>query len=369
MLAQARRAVTIALLGLVPLPPQPAGVAWPTGEWPTGELPAGAGDKLEPLLAVTQQKLPGLGETRAVVIIQHGKLVAEKYAPGFGADMPLLSWSMAKSVTQALLGIAVRQGLVDIDKPMGNPHWQPSDRRAAIPWRNWINMIDGQHYEEIGKPNAGDASRMLYGEGRRDVAAFGATLPLIHDPGTFWNYNSAGINLISDALARVLAPNTVGAERRSRMIAVLRDELFQPIGMKSAQPEFDAAGNFVGSAWVYATARDWAKFGLLYLRDGVWDGRRILPEGWVDFARAKTPADNSNVYGAGFWITPDDKGKPYAAVTPNGPRDLFLAEGHEGQVVVIVPSKDLVIVRLGLFQDAKGFHALGEWLEKILALF
>ena len=269
MLAQARRAVTIALLGLVPLPPQPAGVAWPTAGWPTGELPPGVGDKLEPLLAVTQQKLPSLGETRAVVIIQHGKLVAEKYAPGFGPDMPLLSWSMAKSVTQALLGIAVRKGLVDVDKPMGNPRWATTDRRNAIPWRQWINMIDGQQYAEIGQPNAGDAARMLYGEGRRDVAAFGATLPLIHDPGTFWNYNSAGINLISDALARVLAPNTTGAERRLRMSAVLRDELFQPIGMTSAQPEFDAAGNFVGSAWVYATARDWAKFGLLYLRDGV----------------------------------------------------------------------------------------------------
>jgi CubicO group peptidase (beta-lactamase class C family) len=369
MLSQARRAVTIAMLGLVPLPPQPADTPWPTTAWPTGPLPAGVGDKLEAALAVTTQKAPPLGETRAVVIIHHGKLVAEKYAPGYGPDMPLLSWSMAKSVTQALMGIAVKKGLIDIDKPMGNPRWAAGDRRNAIPWRQWINMVDGQSYREIGQANAGDAGRMLYGEGRLDVAGFGAGLPLVHEPGSFWNYNSAGINLISDALSRAFAPNTSGKEKRAKMAAVLRDELFAPIGMTTAQPEFDAAGNFVGSAWVYATARDWAKFGLLYLRDGMWDGKRILPEGWVDFARSKTPAENSNVYGAGFWITPDGPGKPYDAITPHGPKDLFLAEGHEGQVVVIVPSKDLVIVRLGHFNDAGGFHALGEWLERILPLF
>ena len=154
------------------------------------------------------------------------------------------------------------------------------------------------------------------------------------------------------------------------MAVVLREELFGPIGMRSAQPEFDDAGNFVGSALVYATARDFARFGLLYLRDGVWAGRRILPEGWVDFARTKTPADNSDVYGAGFWITPPSgRGKPYLALVQQGPRDLFVAEGHEGQLIVIVPSKDLVVVRLGRLDDRIGWGALGEWVEKVVALF
>src|SRR5207302_9157881 len=168
--------------------------------------------------------------------------------------------------------------------------------RAAIPWHWWLNMVDGQDYKEIGviDQTRNDAARMLYGPGRRDVSGYGVGLPLIHPPGSYWNYNSAGINLIAAALGRAFAPGvTAPAERRARVAAVLHDELFAPIGMTSAQPEFDSTGNFIGSALVYATARDWARFGLLYLRDGVWDGKRILPEGWVDFARTKTPADNS----------------------------------------------------------------------------
>lgn len=175
------------------LPPQPEGVPWPTLSWPTGPLPDGAADRLNRALALVGARDPKLGETRAVVVIHHGRLVAERYAPGFGPDTPLVSWSMAKSVTQALLGIAVRKGLVDIDKPMGNPHWKADDPRAAIPWRQWINMTDGQEYQEIGvvDPTLNDAATMLYGRGRQDVAAFAASLPLIHPPGTHWNYNSA----------------------------------------------------------------------------------------------------------------------------------------------------------------------------------
>lgn len=354
------------------LPPQPPGVPWPTIEWPTGPLPLGVADRLDRALALVGAHDPKLGETRAVVVIHHGRLVAERYAPGFTPDTPLVSWSMAKSVTQALLGIEVRKGLVDIDKPMGNPRWAPDDPRASIPWRHWINMTDGQDYHEIGvvDPTLNDAASMLYGRGRRDVAGFAAALPLIHTPGTYWNYNSAGINLITDALTRVLAPNAPPAERRARVAGELRDELFGPLGMTSAQPEFDSTGLFLGSALVYATARDWARFGLLYLRDGVWEGRRILPEGWVDFARTKTPAENSDVYGAGFWVTPAvGRGKPQAAFAPNGPRDIFLAQGHEGQIVVVVPSKDLVLVRLGLFDDFVGWSPLGEWAVGIINLF
>jgi CubicO group peptidase (beta-lactamase class C family) len=393
MLSDARRAVTSlalpALLGLVAmsaasatvafaapplraLPPQPADVPWPAAAWPTG-LPAGVDvERLEHALAVVATKQPRLGETRAVVIIQHGKLVAERYLPGFGPDTALLSWSMAKSITHALLGIAVRRGLVDIDTPMGNPRWAASDPRAAIPWRQWSNMIDGQDYHEIGEdaPTRNDAARMLYGVGRLDIAGFAASLPLAHPPGTHWNYNSAGVNLIAEALGRVLAPGGSPLERRTRLTAVLADELFGPLGMTSAQPEFDATGTFAGSALVYATARDWARFGLLYLRGGVWQTRRILPEGWVDFARTKTPVEDCDVYGAGWWVTPAvGPGKPYPALTQQGPRDLFVAQGHEGQVVVVVPSKDLVLVRLGLFDDRVGWGPLGQWVTSVVTLF
>jgi CubicO group peptidase (beta-lactamase class C family) len=389
MLPAARRAVTtLAFLGAVAvallldgavrasdlraLPPQPAGVPWPTVSWPAGPLPDGVADRLEPSLAVVAARDAKLGETRAIVVVHHGRLVAERYMPGFGPDTPLISWSMAKSVTQALVGVAVKRGLVDIDKPMGNPRWTPDDPRSAIPWRNWINMIDGQDYHEIGvfDQTKNDAARMLFGIGRTDVAAFGATLPLVHAPGTHWNYNSSGVNLIADALGRVFAPNGSPTERRARVAAALKDELFGPIGMTSAQPQFDSAGTFIGSALVYATARDWARFGLLYLRDGVWEDRRILPEGWVDFARSKTPAADCDIYGAGWWVSPaEGRGKPYSTLAPGGPRDLFRAQGHEGQLVAVIPSKDLVVVRLGLFDDRVGWRALSDWLEHVVNLF
>jgi CubicO group peptidase (beta-lactamase class C family) len=141
--------------------------------------------------------------------------------------------------------------------------------------------------------------------------------------------------------------------------------------MTSALPEFDAAGTFLGGSLVYATARDFARFGLLYLRDGVWDGRRILPAGWVDFARTRGPAPNGGTYGAGFWITPPagDPARPHA-LTPDGPSDLFDAQGHEGQLAVIVPSKDLVVVRLGRFDDtSRAWQALGRWVQLLVAAF
>jgi CubicO group peptidase (beta-lactamase class C family) len=211
---------------------------------------------------------------------------------------------------------------------------------------------------------------MLFGPGRLDVAGYSASLPLSHPPATHWNYNSAGVNLIADALGSVFAPGATGADRRARMSEAMKAELFAPIGMTSAQPEFDATGTFIGSALVYATPRDWARFGLLYLRDGVWQDKRILPEHWVDFARSKTPVDDCDVYGAGFWITPPaGRGKPYQALTPDGPRDLFLAQGHEGQLVVIVPSKDLVLVRLGHLADLSGWEPLGAWVERVVQLF
>ena len=156
-----------------------------------------------------------LGETRAVVIVQGGRLVLERYASGFGPDTPLISWSVAKSITQALVGIAVAKGLVDIDRPMGNPRWAKGDPRAAITWRQWMTMVDGQQFREIGVTSVTehDSARMLFGQGRLDVAAFAAALPLIHPPGKRWNYNSGGVTLMADALGRRVRPGSHGARR------------------------------------------------------------------------------------------------------------------------------------------------------------
>ena len=161
----------------------------------------------------------------------------------------------------ALVGIAELQRRLDVDEPMGNPRWPPTDERSGIAWRQWLNMVDGQQYVELAAPSvtASDAAKMLFGAGRLDAAAFAASLPLIHPPGSVWNYNSAGFILVCDALTRLVAGASASPEeRRARMSAWMRESLFAPIGMRSAQPEFDAQGVFVGSSFVYATARDFA---------------------------------------------------------------------------------------------------------------
>lgn len=361
---------------LVPLPPQPADVPWPTSEWPTGSLPANvdAAALDAAMKDAFENKAEGLGETREVAIILGGRLVYERYAPGYTADTRLVSWSMAKSVTQALVGVAVMQGKVDIDAPMGNPHWTADDRRSQIPWRTWLQMTDGQRYFEIETKTIADsdASRKLVGPGRLDVASYCADLPLIHDPGTHWNYNSCGIVLTADALTRAIVPHPASPqERRAAVMEWMREDLFDVIGMR-AQPEFDATGLFYGSAWIYASARDFAKFGLLYLRDGVWDGRRVLPEGWVDFARTPGTGQNANVYGAGWWVNPrEGDGRPYPVRVDVGPqRDAFSAQGFEGQYTLLVPSKDLVVVRLGLTPE-KDLRSgkLKDWMGRVARAF
>lgn len=360
---------------LHPLPPQPAGLAWPTQSWAEAPLPRDV-DRAAFDLAVTEAFAgvhDQLGETRAVIVVQDGRIVFERYADGYGPETRLNSWSMAKSITHALVGAAVLQGRVAIDAPMGSPHWRASDRRAAIPWRVWLQMVDGLEYNENAEHvrDAGNA-RMLFGEGRRDVARWAAERPLVHAPGTRWNYSSASTILISDALTRTIVPNPRDPiDRRDRMRAWMNASLFDRIGMRPIV-EFDQQGVFYGSSLIWASARDFARFGYLYLRDGVWDGERILPEGWVDFARTPGPDPNTDIYGAQWWLTPRvGPGRPERAlIIDNAMADAFSAQGHEGQLIVVVPSKDLVMVRLGLFHSGpESWNALGDWSTRLVGAF
>jgi CubicO group peptidase (beta-lactamase class C family) len=359
---------------LYPLPPQPAGVAWPTQVWETAPLPRDV-DEAAFDLAVTEAFAgvhPQLGETRAVVVVQDGRIVFERYADGFTRDTRLTSWSMAKSFTHALVGAAVMQGRVAVDTPMGNPHWRAGDRRASITWREWLQMIDGLDYTESAPdPSEGGNARMLFGDGRGDVARWAAARPLIHDPGTHWNYSSAGTLLVSDALTRVIAPDPRDmADRRARMRGWMDAALFNRIGIDPVV-EFDPQGTFYGSSLIWATARDFARFGYLYLRDGVWDGERIVPEGWVDFGRTPGPAPNTDTYGAHWWLTArEGVGEPHSLITDNAMADVFSAQGYEGQIIVVVPSKDLVLVRLGLFGGGgESWDALGDWTTRMIGAF
>ena len=325
---------------LLPLPPQPEGVPWPTREWPRGELdPRVDRAALEKLLdrAFAEPPPGDLERTHAVAIVQGGRLVAERYAHDAGPDDAFASWSIAKSITCSLVGILVREGRLDVMSPVPVREWPDGDPRRRITVDQMLRMVDGLRFreaEDLGNggiryypPEESDVIPMLFGEGRSDVAGFAATLPYVTEPDTRWNYNSGASNL----LARLVS-DTVGGGRDG-MQAFMRRELFDRLGMRSADPTFDEAGNFVGSSHCACSALDFARFGLLHLRNGVWDGERVLPEGWVDYCRTPS-ALSSGLYGAHFWVIPGSLG-------------LFTCNGAFGQRILISPKLDLVVVRLG----------------------
>jgi len=243
---------------------------------------------------------------------------------------------MSKSVMNALVGVLVREGRLRVDAPAPIPEWQRTgDPRARITIGHLLQMRSGLAFEENEASPRSDVMRMLFGTG--DIARFVTSRGVAFAPGTHWQYSNAGTNIIAAAIRSVLRdPETY--------LTFPRRELFDPLGMSSAVLETDAAGTFIGSSYLYATARDWARFGTLYLRDGVWNGTRILPEGWVEYTRTPSPADGSSRYGAHFWLEIPPE---YAGVDPRLPVPALHAVGHEGQFVTIVPSRDLVIVRLG----------------------
>jgi len=332
---------------LVPLPPQPAGVPYPTQAWP--EAAPGAGVDAGRLNAAfksafTAKGRGGVPDTRALVVVHHGAIVAERYAPGFGPQSRFQSWSMAKSITQALIGILAREGRLDVNAPAPVPAWRaPGDPRGELTLDQLLHMSSGLANADGGLGTDTFVTRLLFGEGSRDVFAYASEVPLIHPPGSFWDYSTATSMILAGVVGR-----TVGGGREG-MLAFMRGKLFGPLGMRSAVPEFDAAGTFMGGAFVWASARDWARFGLLFLRDGVWDSARVLPVGWVDYARTPAPAPNNGVYGAQLWLNLEPKQDQFKPL-PGGPASAISVNGNDGQMVVIVPTHDLVVVRLGAMQ-------------------
>lgn len=278
--------------------------------------------------------------TRAIVVVHDGRVVAERYAPGYGPESPLPGWSMTKSVINALVGVLVREGRLVLDEPLRVPEWSASgDARRTITLRQLLRMSDGLRFSESYGNPLGDVLWMLFGT--PDAAGFAASKPLAAPPGTVWSYSSGTTNVIARALRHAVGGGDVD------YLLFPRRAIFEPLGMASAIMEPDAAGDYVGSSFMFATARDWARFGLLYLQDGVWEGKRILPEGWVAFSTTPAPAAPRGVYGAHFWLR---LGRDtYAPSGDDGlPADAYHAIGHEGQLLTIIPSRRLVVVRLGL---------------------
>ena len=318
---------------LPPLPDQARGTPWPTEAWPQAapgaDVAAASLDAgVDRLFAANPND--ATGETLALAVVHRGRLVLEQYADGKTADDTFISWSMAKSILHAYVGVLVGSGRLDPEAPAAVPEWAgPGDPRAAITLEQLLRMVDGLDFiEDYVDGENSNVIDMLFQSGKEDVAAYVARCPAAHPPGTVWNYSSGTSNVVSRIVGAAVA---AGGED---MAAFMQRTLFDPLGMRSATARFDAAGTFIGSSFVFATARDFAKFGLLYLRDGVWDGKRLLPSGWVDHARRVTPASNGE-YGAHWWLATDGSG-------------VFHASGYQGQYIAVVPDRDLVVVRLGV---------------------
>ena len=275
--------------------------------------------------------------TRAVVVVYKGRLVGERYADRFTKDTPLIGWSMTKSVINALVGVLVKEGKISMNDPAAIPQWRgSSDPRRKITWDQLLRMTSGLQFRENYRNPLADVIYMLFGV--PDAAAYAAAKPLESEPGARWSYSSGTTNIIAYAIRQTLG--------ESSYLEFPRRALFDRLGMTSAVMETDAAGTFVGSSFMYATARDWARFGLLYLRDGVGSGRRILPEGWVAYTRTPAPNAPDQQYGAHFWLQ-ISKGYRCGSDGRSLPADAFHAIGHKGQFVTIIPSRELVLVRLG----------------------
>ena len=269
--------------------------------------------------------------TRALLVVYDGRIIAERYAPGFDADTPLIGWSMTKSVINALVGILVKEGKLSLTDKNLVPQWE-KDSRSNITLEQLLQMNSGLQFEEYCENPLADCPQMLFNA--HNMVTYAANKPLIKEPGTDWDYSSGTTNIISGIIR-----DAIGG-KDSDYFTFPRRALFDRLGMSTAIIETDNAGNFVGSSYMYASARDWARFGLLYLQDGVWENERILPQSWVEFSRTSAEVAKER-YGAHFWLM-----KTYPKQKPL-PEDLFMAEGYQGQYVIIIPSRKLVLVRLG----------------------
>ena len=316
---------------------------------------------LDELFAHGTQPPSGSGVSLAAVVLHRGQVVAERYGtrpdtvfgPGgpVDADTTLVSWSMAKSITHALVGILVDEGRMQVDRPVNIAEWA-GDARSAITLGDLLRMRDGLDFVEEYVEGAGgsDVIEMLFNSGAADVAAYARSRPAKFPAGSHYSYSSGTTNIVSSLISDVVG-------RGDDMRRFIVDRLFGPLGMTSAAPRFDDAGTFIGSSYVYATARDFARFGSLYLRRGECNGRQLLSREWVDtaFDMHTLDPDNQHGYSHHWWLW---FGRP----------DTLAALGYEGQRTVIDTNRDLVVVHLGHW-PAETQPRLDALLDQIVTVF
>jgi CubicO group peptidase (beta-lactamase class C family) len=353
--------------GDVDAPPPPSETSTPP------LLPAIAGPSLvkpgDPALsraldrAFVEPDQPPFRRTRGVVVVRDGRVVAERYAPGYGIDTPILGFSATKSVTSALIGILVGQGKLAVNEPAPIAAWQNSDDpHHAVTIDHLLRHTSGL---KMGSSlNASLASvfdpvnRMKYNE--RDMAAFAERASLEAPPGTAWNYHDGNYLILSRIIRDVVGGHAAD------VVQFARHELFDPLGMQHVTLEFDATGTPEGSSQMLASARDWARFGLLYLNDGIVGGHRILPEGWVRYSASLTPGAWVGI-GAGFWTNLGDSRGSRFRTGLGMPHDAFYASGVLGQYVIIVPSQRLVIARFGVSGNQYDIEGVSKLVADVIA--
>ncbi|MBA4086623.1 MAG: serine hydrolase [Novosphingobium sp.] len=311
---------------------------------------------------------PEMGETRAVIVMKNGRIVAERYAEGYHENTRFVSWSMAKSVTGVMIGMLVSDGRLRLDETAPVPAWQrPGDPRGEITLRQLLQMRSGlRHSEAIDPVYESDEVRMLFLDGRDDMARYAEDQPLEAEPGRKFEYSSATSVILADLAARVLSPAPNPENRRQAVADYLRTRLFEPAGMKSMLPEFDASGTLIGGSLIHGTARDWAKFGEFLRNKGSVKGAQIIPRQWIEFM--VTPSPREAQYGAQIWLNRTPTNGDSSLVPERGPKDLFACIGHLGQYVMVSPSRGLTVVRLGKTQDDK-LAPLVDGLADVVALY
>lgn len=314
-------------------------IAWPYGDKITDTIAANINkeqlDKtVDYVMNETKDGKPAY--TSAVLVVYDGKIVAEKYARGFDKNTVMLGWSMSKSLTAAMVGVLVKEGKLNANAPAPVPEWN-NTKKQSITIKNILQQSTGLDFVEDYNSYS-EVTNMLFNKG--DMAAYTAGLPLKYEPGTVFNYSSGNSNILSRIIRK-----TVGEEAYS---GFPYQSLFHKINAYSFLLEPDASGTYIGSSYSYATARDFARFGLLYFNNGKWNDRQILPDNWVAQTITPAGADKRKHYGYQFWLNGLNKDVPATRWYPDVPADMFFCDGYGGQGIYIIPSKKLVVVRLGL---------------------
>jgi CubicO group peptidase (beta-lactamase class C family) len=310
----------------------------------------------------------GIGETRAVIVMHAGEVAARRYGEGYGPDTRFVGWSMSKSVTGVLIGMMVADGRLRLDDSPPIPRWQRAgDPRGEITLRQLLQMRSGLRHEEKAEPvYTSPEVRMMFLDGRDDMAGWAEAQPLESEPGSAFDYSTPTTMILADVAARVLAPDGSAAERQAAMADYLRARLAVPLGMDSLVAEYDRAGTMMGGSMIWASAPDWAKFGEFLRHKGSVGGAQIVPRGWIEFMTAPSP--RAPDYGALLWLNRKSGGEREVLFPDRGPASLFAAVGHLGQYVLVSPEQKLVVVRLGKTDDADR-PALVDALAEIAALY